>query len=149
MPTISSSLASKIRIRAERKGANPMRLQMRSNQNLVHGAARQPQVLGERSYTPAAVVLRLLAGSGLHPRHHFLAIFYRSTGTRGILETLVVNLWAIPRYGIAAQTFVGKTTAPFADRHFRHPELASDLLIALAGSGRQNNPTSLHETLAS
>src|SRR5713101_1204066 len=56
---------------------------MRSNQDLVHGAARQPQVLGERSYTPAAVVPRLLAGSGLHPLHHFLVIFYRSTGTRG------------------------------------------------------------------
>jgi hypothetical protein len=86
-------------------------------------------------HTPAAVVPRLLAGSGLHPLHHFLTIFYRATGTRGILETL--------------QTFVGKTAAPFADRHFRHPELASDLLIALAGSGRQNNPTSQHETLPS
>ncbi len=103
---------------------------MRSNQDLVHGAARQPQVLGERSYTPAAVVLRLLAGSGLHPLPHFLVIFYRSTGTRGILETL--------------QPLVGKTTAPFADGHFRHLELVSDLLIALAGNSRQNNPTSLH-----
>jgi len=39
---------------------------------------------------------------------------------------------------------LAKTTAPFADGHFRHLELVSDLLIALAGNGRQNNPTSLH-----
>src|SRR6266699_2674427 len=75
---------------------------MRSNQDLVHGAARQPQVLGERSYTPAAVVLRLLASAGLHPQHHFLAIFYRSTGTRGILETL--------------QTLVGKNNGAICRR---------------------------------
>src|SRR5438876_1051551 len=94
---------------------------MRSNQDLVHGAARQPQVLGERSYTPAAVVLRLLADAGLHPQHHFLAIFYGSTGTRGILETL--------------QTLVGKTTAPFADGHFRHLELVSKWRRCFANKG--------------
>lgn len=62
-------------------------------------------------------------------------MFDRPAGTGCILQ---------PR-----EPFVGKTAAPLTDRHFRHLQFARDLLIGLAGSGRQNNPASLHHTLRS
>jgi hypothetical protein len=67
-------------------------------------------------------VLGLLAGSVLHLLHDLRAMFYRTAGTRGVMQTL--------------QTLAGKTTAPLTDSHFRHPQFVRDLLIAPAGSGR-------------
>jgi hypothetical protein len=55
-------------------------------------------------------------------------MFYRTAGTGCILK--------------AFQPLAGKTAAPLTDGHFRHLQFASDLLVSLAGSGRQNNPAS-------
>jgi len=80
-------------------------------------------------------VLRLLTGSVLHPLHDLRAMFDRSAGAGCILQTL--------------QPSAGKTAPPLADGYFRHLQFASDLLIALAGGGRQDNSASLHQTLRS
>jgi hypothetical protein len=62
-------------------------------------------------------------------------MLYRTAGTGRILKTL--------------PPLAGKTAAPLTDGHFWHLQFASDLLIGPAGSGRQNNPASLHQTLRS
>src|ERR1700678_573268 len=80
-------------------------------------------------------MFRLLAGSALHTLYDLRAMFYGTAGTGCILKTL--------------QPLAGKTAAPLTDGHFRQAQFASDLLIGPAGSGRQNNPAALHQTLRS
>lgn len=58
----------------------------------------------QRSYTPAAVVFRLLAGAVLHPLYDLRPMLYRTAGTGCILKTF--------------QPLAGKTAAPLTDGHF-------------------------------
>jgi hypothetical protein len=126
-------LRFEIWIRTERESANPVGLQSRGDQHVMHGRGRQLEVARARPDRPATVGFRLLAGAGLDALPDLGSVFQRAAGPRRILQ--------------AVDAGRRERATPLPGRDLRNPERGRNVLIRLAGAGRQHNAAPQRQAL--
>jgi hypothetical protein len=123
----------KVWIRAERKGSDSVRLQIRRDQYLMNRTRRQVQIFRQRSHRPSALRFGLLTHTMLYFLPDVRAMLGRSARTESIFK---------PVKPIRLESL-----SPLSDSDFGQSKRRSDLLVCLARCRTKDDANALGKAL--